>query len=72
MNIINKILIILIIIILQACSKEKVETSTITELSQKLEMISIYNDAIKVMEGGDNFSAAKRFLEAELAFPQSD
>ena len=63
-------LLLLIIIILSGCSKEK-EVSLIKETSQELEMISSYNEAYKSLRAGDPFFAAKKFLEAELLYPQS-
>ena len=35
-------------------------------------MISTYQDAMQSMDRGDYFYAAKKFLESELLFPQSD
>ena len=71
MNHTCKILILLTFFILQSCAKEKNKTVEITEVSQKLEMISIYNQAVDSMQKGDNYFAAKKFLESELAYPQS-
>ena len=68
----SKLLIILILISLNSCSKDKKEISTIKELDQQEEMITAYNEAIKNLEDGDAFYAAKKFLEAELLFPQSN
>ena len=63
---------LLIIIVLTACSKDEKEVSLIKETSQELEMISSYNEAYKSLREGDPFFAAKKFLEAELLFPQSE
>ena len=41
------------------------------ESRQDLEMISVYKEAYLALEKGDPFFAAKKFLEAELLFPQS-
>ena len=65
-------LLLLIIIVLTACSKDEKEVSLIKETSQELEMISSYNEAYKALREGDPYFAAKKFLEAELLFPQSD
>ena len=35
-------------------------------------MISTYKEAVEYVNKGDNFYAAKKFLEAELLFPQSE
>ena len=63
---------LLLIIILSGCSKDKKEVSLIKETSQELEMITSYNEAYKALSEGDPYFAAKKFLEAELLFPQSE
>ncbi|MDC1033231.1 outer membrane protein assembly factor BamD [Candidatus Pelagibacter sp.] len=60
------------LLFLSACSKDEKEISLIKETSQDLEMLSTYDEAYKALEGGDPYFAAKKFLEAELLFPQSD
>ena len=55
-----------------ACSKEEKEISVIKETRQDLEMISAYKEAYQALNEGDPYFAAKKFLEAELLFPQSD
>ena len=64
-------LLLLIIIVLTACSKDEKQVSLIKETSQELEMISSYNEAYKSLREGDPYFAAKKFLEAELLYPQS-
>ena len=54
-----------------ACSKEEKEISVIKETRQDLEMVSAYKEAYKALDEGDPYFAAKKFLEAELLFPQS-
>ena len=61
-----------IVILLSACSKEEKEISIIKENKQDLEMISTYKEAYNALEDGDPYFAAKKFLEAELLFPQSE
>ena len=63
-------LLLLIIIVLGGCSKDEKEVSLIKETSQELEMISSYNEAYRALKEGDPFFAAKKFLEAELLYPQ--
>ena len=70
MNKFNLTLLILIIIF-SGCSKDKKEVSLIKETSQELEMITSYNEAYKALSEGDPYFAAKKFLEAELLYPQS-
>ena len=57
--------------LLNSCSKDKKEISFIKENRQDLEMISSYKEAYEALEEGDPYFAAKKFLEAELLFPQS-
>ena len=64
-------LLLLIIVVLNGCSKEEKEIALIKETSQELEMISTYNEAYEALNKGDPFFAAKKFLEAELLYPQS-
>ena len=59
------------LLFLNACSKDEKEISLIKENRQDLEMISVYKEAYKALEEGDPYFASKKFLEAELLFPQS-
>jgi outer membrane protein assembly factor BamD len=74
MKLIIKLIIVLIVFNLQSCSSKKEEKiSKIKEVNQELEMISTYNEAMdNLIKKGDTYYAAKKFLEAELLFPQSD
>ena len=65
-------ILILLMFSIVSCSKEKKEISIIKENRQDLEMISAYKDGFKALNEGDPYFAAKKFLEAELLFPQSD
>ncbi|MDA9753321.1 outer membrane protein assembly factor BamD [Candidatus Pelagibacter sp.] len=65
------LLIFSFLFLLNSCSKDKKEISIIKENRQDLEMISSYKEAYKALEEGDPYFAAKKFLEAELLFPQS-
>ena len=62
----------LVILTLLSCGAEKKEISVIKELDQEQEMISSYSEGMKFLDEGDTYYAAKKFLEAELLFPQSD
>ena len=70
----NKFIFLLLFFLLSlnACSKDKKKISLIKETSQDLEMISTYKEAYKALNEGDPYFAAKKFLEAELLFPQSE
>ena len=59
------------LLFLNACSKDEKEISIIKENRQDLEMISAYKEAYNALETGDPYFAAKKFLEAELLYPQS-
>ena len=72
MKFLYKLAILLIFFTSQSCSKKEIEVSQIKENSQESEMISSYKEAMKNMNDGDYFYAAKKFLESEILFPQSD
>ena len=57
---------LLLIIILSGCSKDKKDISLIKETSQELEMITSYNEAYKALREGDPYFAAK-FVKAQGA-----
>ena len=59
-------------IIFQSCSKDEKEISTIKEIDQESEMITTYKEGLQNINEGDYFYGAKKFLESELLFPQSD
>ena len=63
---------LLVILALLSCAAEKKEISVIKELNQEQEMISSYREGMEFLDKGDTYYAAKKFLEAELLFPQSD
>ena len=58
-------------ILIYSCSKEEKEISYIKETRQDLEIATAYKEAYKALEENDPYFAAKKFLEAELLFPQS-
>ena len=72
MNLFSKLTIILAILILNSCSKKSEEISLIKEINQEDEMIQAYKEGVKALEENDTFFATKKFLEAELLYPQSD
>ena len=73
MNQIKFLIILVFILTLNACSgqKDEKEISIIKTTNQDQELASIYNEAYKGLEEGDPYFSAKKFLEAELLFPQS-
>ena len=72
MNSLFKIFIVISFLFIQSCSNEPNKINKIKTINQQLEMRSTYKEAMANMEEGDYFYAAKKFLESELLFPQSD
>ena len=72
MNSFRYLLVIIFLISFSSCSKENKEISLIKESNQSLEMISAYREGYEALANNDPFFAAKKFLEAELLFPQSE
>ena len=68
----NVLIFFILILFLNSCGQEEKEISLIQESRQDLEMISAYKEAYNALEDGDPYFAAKKFLEAELLFPQSE
>ena len=66
-----KILLLISCLLLFSCAKDKVEVEKLKETDQQMEMITAYKDGMKNLDKGDYFYASKKFLEAELLFPQS-
>ena len=64
-------LFLLFFFFLNSCGKEEKEISIIKETSQELELVTAYNEAYEALNKGDPYFAARKFLEAELLFPQS-
>jgi outer membrane protein assembly factor BamD len=67
----HSFLLLLFLFFLNACAKDEKEVSLIKETKQDLEMISAYKEGYEALNQGDPYFAAKKFLEAELLFPQS-
>ena len=71
MNLLYKVILLLIFINLQSCSKDEKQISSIKGIDQESEMALTYKDAMDSLNKGDYYFAAKKFLEAELLYPQS-
>ena len=65
------VLIIFSLIFSYSCNKKTENVKLIKETDQKMEMISAYENGMNLFEIGDYFAASKKFLEAEILFPQS-
>ena len=63
--------IIFSLIFFYSCSKENKNIKLIKETDQKIEMISAYEKGMELIDFGDYYAASKKFLEAEILFPQS-
>ena len=72
MNFLSKIIILLVILTLASCTKNDKEISLIKKIDQEDEMIQAYKDGTEALKENNTFLAAKKFLEAELLFPQSE
>ena len=72
MQITRLISLIVVIFFLASCGKEIKREIVIKEKSLDLQVIEVYNEGMKALEGGDVLFAAKKFNEAEILFPQSD
>ena len=69
---IKYLLVFLFIILISGCSKKEKPISVIKEVTQNQEMVTAYQEGFKSLNEGDPYFAAKKFLEAELLFPQSE
>jgi len=68
----HKFFLILIIIVFFGCAKDKENKLIIQEQNLKTQMISAYKEGLDFLDKDDGLSAAKKFNEAELLFPQSE
>ena len=67
-----KILVIFIILLfVWSCGDKKKKISKIVEVDMEMQMSSAYKEGYFELQNGDVLSAAKKFNEAELLFPQS-
>ena len=65
-------LFLIIIFLFNSCAKEEEKILNIKNTSQELEMSTTYKEAYNLLNKNDPYSAAKKFLESELLFPQSN
>ena len=68
----HKLFLILIIIVFFGCAKDKENKLIIQEQNLETQMISTYKEGLDFLDKDDGLSAAKKFNEAELLFPQSE
>ena len=65
-------LILIILVLFFGCSKKEENTLIIKEKSLETQMISAYKEGLGFLDRRDGLSAAKKFNEAELLYPQSE
>ncbi len=58
-------------VLLLSCAKEESTVEVIEKNEIDIQMIDAYNEGIKALDEQDGLTAAKKFTEAELLFPQS-
>ena len=63
--------ILIIFILIFACSKKEEQITTLKKKSLDDQMLEVYNQAMEEFEKGDVIFAGKKFSEAELLYPQS-
>ena len=64
-------LLVVLSTILTSCAKEEPSVEIIQDKEIELQMIDAYEEGLKALEERDALTAAKKFSEAELLFPQS-
>ena len=68
----HKFFLILIIIVFFGCAKDKENKLIIQEQNLETQMMGTYKEGLDFLDKDDGLSAAKKFNEAELLFPQSE
>ena len=63
-------LFLIVLVLVNSCSKENIQKSTIKEKSLDLQVLEAYQGGLEALEDGDVLYAAKKFNEAEILFPQ--
>ena len=71
MKFIHNFFLLLIIVLAFSCSKKEENKLIIKEKDLELQMIDSYKQGVKALDIGDGITAARKFNEAELLFPQS-
>ena len=72
MNKFLRLLFVILLIFINACSKKEEKISIIKEKEINLQMIDAYKEGVKAFEEGDVLFAAKKFNVAEILYPQSE
>ena len=67
----STLIFVIFYLFLTSCSKEELKSEVIEEKEINLQMIDAYEEGLIALEDQDGLTAAKKFSEAELLFPQS-
>ena len=67
----STLIVVIFYLFLTSCSKEELKSEVIEEKEISLQMIDAYEEGLIALEDQDGLTAAKKFSEAELLFPQS-
>ena len=67
----STLIFVIFYLFLNSCSKEELKSEVIEEKEISLQMIDAYEEGLIALEDQDGLTAAKKFSEAELLFPQS-
>ena len=71
MQITKYVCLILLVLSLISCSKEKINKSVIKEKDLESQVLEAYEEGLESLKQGDAIFASKKFNEAETLFPQS-
>jgi outer membrane protein assembly factor BamD len=68
----QKLFLLLLILLVFGCSKKDENKLIIKEKDLELQMIDSYKQGVEALNKGDGITAANKFNDAELLFPQSE
>ena len=71
MKYLSLIILLFLLLVFNSCSKDEKKIQNIQETTQELEFTKIYNEAYNELQKNNPYISAKKFLEAELIYPQS-
>ena len=71
MKYLSLVILIFFLFFFNSCSKDEKKIQNIQETTQELEFTKIYNEAYDELQKNNPYISAKKFLEAELIYPQS-
>jgi len=72
MNLVNKYLFLSLFFVIGCSGNEENEVFIVGQDKIELQMVEAYNSGLQAFDEADYLTAAKKFNEAELLFPQSD